>query len=196
MDIAKIVSSNSHIDYIAQVFNELDVSHPPTERDYGFGLFVEMPANGERVIAAVYDSQLINPDYANFGPRLSPKTQLRSFSPDIINEQGVLLGLILLGRLDADGNADHSLPRTVVMPGTVVKTLGDEDFIKFHTAANGESAIHYYPMITQHAAGFAVPLLDIIIKRLADIKGGKDAETLQVLSDSLRWQNTFAGKRL
>lgn len=197
MNIAKIVSSNSHIDYIARVHSESDMQGAPDVTDYGFGAFVSMDkgSSGAKFIAAVYDSQLINPEYANFGPRLSPKPQLEEFSPDFIDEQGVLLGLILLGTLSEDGSADQSLPSGIIMPGTDVHSLSDEDLVRFHTASNGTLIIHYYPQITQHAGSFAVPLLDAVIGKLVAVNN-TNSEALRVLNDSLKWHNTFAGTRL
>ena len=40
MHIAKIVSSNSHIDYVARVIDALDSSSPPMPEDHCFGQFV------------------------------------------------------------------------------------------------------------------------------------------------------------
>src|ERR687885_2639354 len=97
--IAKIVKSNSHVDYVARVVDELDADEPPAAEDYGFAQFVSVPvAEGEEVVGVVYDTQLANPEYANFGPRLSSHADLKVLSPDVLNERGVLLGILLLGR--------------------------------------------------------------------------------------------------
>src|SRR5919202_4349805 len=96
--IAKIVKSNSHVDYVARVIDELDVDEPPSAEDYGFAQFVAVPvAEGEEVVGVVYDTQLANPDYASFGPRLSSHAELKVLSPDFLHEQGVLLGILLVG---------------------------------------------------------------------------------------------------
>ncbi len=41
--IAKIVSSNSHVDYMGRVIDQLDVDAPPAAEDYGFAQFVSLP---------------------------------------------------------------------------------------------------------------------------------------------------------
>ena len=38
-----------------------------------------------------------NPDYGSFGPRLSSHAELKVLSPDFLHEQGVLLGILLVG---------------------------------------------------------------------------------------------------
>src|SRR5215211_5200549 len=98
MKIAKIVKSNSHLDYIGRVIDALDVAAPPNVDDYGFAQFVSLPVNEtQEIVGVIYNSILINPEYSNFGPRLSPKPELRGFSPDYLNEQGILVGILLLG---------------------------------------------------------------------------------------------------
>src|ERR1044071_8345493 len=97
--IAKIVKSNSHVDYVARVVDELDADEPPSPEDYGFAQFVAVPvAEDEVVVGVVYDSQLANPDYGSFGPRLSSDAELKIFSSDLLHERGVLLGIFLVAQ--------------------------------------------------------------------------------------------------
>ena len=140
MQIAKIVSSNSHIDYIARVIDALDVENPPTVNDYGFGQFVTVEPEGETIVGVIYDSKLINPEYASYGPRLSPKPALGAFSPDYINEQGVLIGILLLGTLG--GGAAHGVPRRIVPPGQDVSRMDDSSIARFHTGADASLHLH------------------------------------------------------
>jgi hypothetical protein len=104
--IAKIVKSNSHVDYVARVVDELDADEPPGPEDYGFAQFVSVPlAEDAEAVGVVYDTQLANPDYASFGPRLSSHAELKVLSPDFLHEQGVLLGLLLVGWRERAGRA-------------------------------------------------------------------------------------------
>ncbi len=113
--IAKIVKSNSHVDYIGRIIDALDADAPPQSSDYGFAQFVSMPLEDKtEVIGVVYDSQLANPDYANFGPRLSSLADLSVLSPDYLNEQGVLVGILLLGWRDETAKVHQSVPRRVI----------------------------------------------------------------------------------
>src|SRR5919201_316842 len=105
--VAKIVKSNSHVDYVARVVDELDADAPPSREDYGFAQFVSVPvAVGEDVVGVIYDTQLVNPEYGSFGPRLSSHADLKILSPDFLHEQGVLLGILLLGWRERGDEAD------------------------------------------------------------------------------------------
>src|SRR6188768_3364712 len=152
MKIARIVSSNSHIDYIARVIDSLDAAEPPAADDFGFAQFVRLPIDdGAEIVGVIYDSMLVNPDYSNFGPRLSPKPELGSFSPDYLNEQGVLIGILLLGSKEKDGRITHGVPRRVVPAGQDVLKIDAGDTRKFHSDENDCLQIHYYSQVVAHA---------------------------------------------
>lgn len=194
MQIAKIVSSNSHIDYIARVIDALDVENPPTFDDYGFGQFVTVEPDGESIVGVIYDSKLINPEYASYGPRLSPKPALGAFSPDYINEQGILIGILLLGTMGA--GAAHGVPRRIVPPGQDVSRMDESSIARFHTGADGSLHLHYYSQIITHAGNYAVPLLESIIDRLSVNSSPTDRQRLSILKQTLAWQRTFGGMKL
>jgi hypothetical protein len=197
MKIAKIVSSNSHIDYVGRVIDSLDTAEPPTAEDFGFGQFVGLKfADAAEMVGVIYDSILVNPDYSNFGPRLSPKPDLQNFSPDYLNEQGFLIGILLLGAKDADGKITHGVPRRVVPAGQEVFKIEADEIKKFHTDANDCLQIHYYSQVVAHAGLFAVPLLESIIEQLSLDCSDSDKQRLGVLRQTLAWQRTLGGIRL
>ena len=198
MKIAKIISSNSHIDYVGRIIDKLDFSDAPSAEDYGFAQFVSLPIEDfkERIVGVIYDSILINPDYSNYGPRLSPKPDLGSFSPDYLSEQGVLIGILLLGSIDANDKITHGVPRRVVPAGQDVVKIEQSEVKKFHTDANDCLQIHYYSQIVAHAGLFAAPLLEAIIEQLKLDCSGDDAKRLNVLKQALAWQRTVGGMRL
>ncbi len=196
MKIAKIVKSNSHIDYIGRVIDSLDSENPPSDDDYGFAQFVSLPLENEEIIGVIYNSILVNPEYASYGPRLSPKPELGNFSPDYINEQGFLIGILLLGALDKTGKITHGVPRKVVPPGQEVFKIEADDIKKFHTDENDCLQIHYYSQVVAHAGLFAVPLLEAIIDQLTLECRDEDKKRLGVLKQTLAWQRAFGGMRL
>ncbi len=197
MKIAKIVSSNSHIDYVARVIDALDVAEPPHYEDYGFAQFVKLPLEDEaQIVGVIYDSMLVNPEYANYGPRLSPKPELASFSPDYLNEQGFLIGILLLGTIDKARKITHGVPRRVVPAGQDVFKIEAEEMKKFHADAGDCLQIHYYSQVIAHAGLFAVPLLEAIIEELALDCSDSDRQRLGVLKQTLAWQRTLGGMRL
>lgn len=195
MKIAKIVSSNSHIDYVARVVDSLDAAETPSPQEYGFGEFVAVDVDGTRIVGAVYDSQIVNPEYASYGPRLSPRPDLGSFSPDFLNEQGILLGILLLGTLANDGPS-HGVPRYVVPPGQDVVTLTPAEIDRFHRGRSGRIQIHYYAQLIANAGTLSLPLLEAILERLAAGCDDADRQRLKVLKRSMAWQATFGGIKL
>jgi len=197
MKIARIVSSNSHIDYIARVIDGLDAANPPSVEDYGFAQFVSLPLeNDTEIIGVIYDSMLVNPDYSNYGPRLSPKPELGNFSPDYLNEQGFLIGILLLGWRDADKKITHGVPRRVISAGQYVHKIEESDIRRFHTDANDCLHIHYYSQVVAHAGLFAVPLLEAVIEQLSLDCSNADRQRLGVLKQTITWQRTLGGMRL
>ena len=197
MKIAKIVSSNSHIDYVGRVIDSLDVSEPPAAEDFGFAQFVRLPVEDEtETVGVIYNSMLVNPEYASFGPRLSPKPELGNFSPDYLNEQGFLIGILLLGFKDKDGKILHGFPRRAVPAGQDVFKIDESEVRRFHTDESDCLQIHYYSQIVAHAGLFAVPLLEAIIEQLSLDCSESDKQRLGVLKQTLAWQRTLGGMRL
>ena len=197
MKIAKIIKSNSHIDYVGRVVDELDAENPPSADDYGFAQFVNLPlSETEEIVGVIYNSLLVNPEYANFGPRLSPKPELGSFSPDYLNEQGFLIGILLLGTRGGEGKIQHGVPRRVVPAGQDVYKISGADVKRFHIDENDCLQIHYYSQIVAHAGLFAVPLLEAIIEQLSLDCTDSDRQRLGVLKQTLSWQRTLGGMRL
>lgn len=194
MQIAKIVKSNSHVDYVARVFDTLETAMPPAVSDYRFGQFVSIASGDREVIGIIYNSQLLNPDYGNYGPRLAtPSERNAVFSPDYLNEQGVLIGLLLVGWHDAHGYR-QGLPREVLPVNATVETLDDEKLCAFHHP-HSALELSYYPHVTTHAGYFAFALLNEIADQLERLTDKPNQARLQVLRRSLQWQQTMGTMR-
>ena len=198
--IAKIVKSNSHVDYVARVIDELDADAPPAPDEYGFAQFVTLPVGrDEEVVGVVYDTQLANPDYGTFGPRLSSHADLKVLSPDFLHEQGVLLGVLLLGwraRGAGGWTAHHGVPRRVVPVGQEVFHMTGAEVFAFHRGAGGAVQIHYFSQALAHAGAFAVPLVEAVIGQLEPACEPAERQRLCVLKKSLVWQRTLGQLRL
>lgn len=175
----------------------MDADEPPSPTDYGFAQFVSIPVDDTEVIGVIYNSQLANPDYGNFGPRLSPASDLSVLSPDYLNEQGTLVGILLLGWRDgaADEN-QHAVPRRVIPVNQDVYALDAEGVLKFHTGRDGRVQLHYYSQVITHAGAFAVPLIEAIIEQLEPACSSEERQRLCVLKQALVWQRTVGGMRL
>ncbi|MBC7795313.1 MAG: hypothetical protein H7Z37_00410 [Pyrinomonadaceae bacterium] len=197
MKIAKIVKSNSHIDYVGRVIDVLDTATPPNSSDYGFAQFVKLPLEDEtEVVGVIYNSQILNPDYGSYGPRLSPQPELAVLSPDYLNEQGLLIGILLLGWRDKSKNEVwHGVPRCIVPVNQDVFRLAESDFFDFHSNTNGKIRLHYYSQIISHANEFSSFLLESILTQLAPMCCDEDCKRLTVLKQSLNWQRTLGNAR-
>lgn len=196
--LAKIVKSNSHIDYVGRVIDALDADEPPSAADYGFAQFVSLPLPDEtEIVGIIYNSMLANPDYGSFGPRLSPAPDLSVLSPDYLNEQGVLIGILLLGWRDAaTGVNHHGVPRRVIPVNQEIFSLSDEDVFEFNKDAEGSMQLHYYSQIITHAGLFSVPLIEAILEQLEPACTPSEKQRLCVLKQALVWQRTVGGMRL
>jgi hypothetical protein len=195
--IAKIVKSNSHVDYIGRVIDRLDADAPPEDVDYGFAQFVALPvAENFDVVGVVYNTQLVNPEYGQFGPRLSPAADLAILSPDYLNEQGVLIGILLLGWREGARPAQMSVPRRVIPVGQDVYRLDEAQLEAFHRDGEGRVGLHYYSQIVAHAGAFAVPLVEAILEQLDGVCTPEERQRFCVLKRSLAWQRTLGGMRL
>jgi hypothetical protein len=190
MRIAKIIKSNSHVDYAARVLDALDTPEPPTAADFRFGQFVKVQAMSGEAIGIIYNSQLINPEYGNYGPRLSTPPELNAvFSPDYLNEQGILIGLLLLGWRDGKERR-QGVPREVLPINADVETMSEDEVRAFHHNERGTLEVHYYSHITTHAGPFAFQLLSVIVEQLEQLTTEREQARLEVLRRSLAWQQT------
>lgn len=196
--VAKIVKSNSHVDYIGRVIDRLDADEPPGPDDYGFAQFVSIPLDNElEVIGVVYNSLLANPEYGNYGPRLSPPSDLSVLSPDYLNEQGLLIGILLLGWRDPLKSAfHHAVPRRVIPVNQEVYRLSEKDLQDFHKDAQGRIQLHYYSQVVAHAGSFSAPLIEAIIEQLEPHATPEEQQRLCVLKQTLVWQRTVGQMRL
>jgi hypothetical protein len=193
MKIGTIVKSNSHVDYAGQVISKLEVGEQDTPKadDYTFAQFVKIPNNSVETIGVIYNSLLINPEFGNFGPRLTnPSEANRIFSPDYINEQGILIGILLLGWRN-DGQGHQRIPRVVLPPDSPIEKMSDEEMHAFHRDGNGQLQMHYVPHVITHAGQLARQLLLTIIEQLISIAPAEDHARLRVLERTLIWQQTI-----
>lgn len=229
MRIAKVVKSNSHVDYVGRVLDRLETSDPPRPEHYRFGQFVCIPAdteasthqqrqtgNGgtrslhsdrdeadsyhedtEYAVGIIYNSQLINPDYDRLGPRLSSPVEMNAvFSPDLLNEQGVLVGVLLVGWQNADGTPRQGIPRTVIPVNSDIVTMEDGVVSRFHQDSSGRIAIHYYSHVMTHARQFAQQLLLAVLDQLQSVSSSDLISEIELLRRTLNWQLVFQNKSL
>ncbi|MFN0110203.1 MAG: hypothetical protein ACKVZH_15215 [Blastocatellia bacterium] len=195
MLIAKVVKSNSHVDYLARVLDSFESKESPKSEDYGFAQFVKVAVGAGEVVGVIYNSQLINPEFGNYGPRLSTPPELNSvFSPDYLNEQGVMIGVLLLGWRDGQ-KSNHGIPRAVLPINSQVEVMTDDEVRQFHCGKNGAAQLGYYAHLTTHAGDFAFQLLAAIADQLEELLDESERARLSVLRRTISWQQTVGGIR-
>ncbi len=162
MFIGKIVKSDSHINYVCQIYGPREVELEPRPADYSFGRFVRISVRSEQsddpdmrisqalglshepityAIGVIYDTILVNPAFGSLGPRLSNETQVELFSPDYISEKAVLIYVMLLGMMEQRSTPEETteflavsqgIPLLSLELGSEIETMADEEVRAFH----------------------------------------------------------------
>jgi hypothetical protein len=201
MRLGKVVKSNSHCDYVVQLEDGMDVIAPPTADDYGFGSFVKLEDLGGRhwAVGIIYNSLLFNPMFLSNGPRLSSEPD-PLFTPDLINETRTLLGVVLIGCLDGEENAEygvHGIPRVVVPVNTPVSTMSPAEIYQFHLNCDRHPQFCYYSHLLRFGGSFASQLTQQVLKQLIESQlfSGAEQRAIEILYKELSWKNTMSAMR-
>jgi len=177
MILGKIVKSNSHIDYICQIYGLYEVDVVPSPVDYAFGSLVQMAIHSKQrdrlqgklnltlvtnhtsttsVVGVIYDTILLNPAFGSVGPHLSNETQVELFSPDYFSEKAVLTYILVLGMMEREitpsGELEtlsimHGVPLLSLDLGSEVETMTDEEVRAFHFFSDQGAAGNQTPYL-------------------------------------------------
>src|SRR5436853_201201 len=145
MFIGKIVKSDSHINYVCQIYGPREVEVEPSPADYAFVRFVRVAVRSaladapdtrivERAlgksqepvtyaVGVIYDTILLNPAFGALGPRLSNETQVELLSPDYISEKAVLIYIMILGIMVMRQSSEGESEVLSVMHGVPLLSL-------------------------------------------------------------------------
>ncbi len=188
--IGKIVKSNSHVDYVCQIFGIGEVESPPPPAAYTFGTFVSiaLEEEGGSLIGVIYNTLLMNPDFGSLGPRLSPRSEVEIFSPDYLAETATLLGIFALGWVDAAGRTLQGVPALAASVNCPVQRLSGSELRAFHSDDSGRVSLRYAPLILAQNNPLAPPLLIAIIDQLATLFPAGSAQ-LTVMRNNLAWKS-------
>ncbi|GAC1332476.1 MAG: hypothetical protein NVSMB22_24640 [Chloroflexota bacterium] len=189
MRIGSIVKSNSHISYLCRVYGKLETASVPEQQDYAFGTFVSLrPVENAsiRLIGVVRDTLLLNPDFGNYGPRLSSARDLAVFSPDYLNETGVLVDVLILGWQDAE-QTHHVVPAVAAQIGTTVEAMDRDEVVAFHRDANQRFVMGYFPQLVMRNDPMLASLLLAILERL-EPHFPHQRRVIGVLKNNLAWK--------
>lgn len=187
--IGKIIKSNSHADYVCQVYGPGETHAIPSPEERALGTWVELPVGSDaeaRAVGLVYDTQLYNPEYGAFGPRLSSPAQLEVFSPDYLNETAVLLGVLVVGQMRGDTLLHSGYCPLAAEVGAPVSTMHPERVRAFHDGG-GALALGYYGAVLSYPAALAPALMRRVLIALGGLLP-EHAPALRALDRDLSWR--------
>ncbi len=195
--IGSIVSSNSHLDYVAEVYKERDCDRPPElhEREFGQPVFMKKTVDGTEhaIVGVIYDTQLVDPDQGRTGPRLAQDDQAQ-FTPGYIEERTTLVGIALLGTaVITDDRAitdpSHQMPRwTLEVDDTVYHC--PNHFIKAFHRVDGQIQLAYMDRLVDIAGDLGSEVVVTLIDRLRRMLPEDDSSqrVLDVVEQNVKWQ--------
>lgn len=188
MFIGKISSSSSHVDYICQVYGPGESAALPQPEDYGFGTFVGVEqTNGGYLVGVINNTTLLNPEFGNLGPRLSPREELAVFSPDYLSEKVTLVAVTILGMVDEADNVQQGVPVVAATVDARVRKLDRLEVIHFHQGSAG-LRLAYLPMLITMPPPLASHLLLHILAHLRELFPA-EARRLEILGNNLSWKS-------
>lgn len=189
--LGKVVKSNSHTDYVGQVYGKHEAPYVPINTDYAFGTFVTIDMNGSgALVGLIYDTVLLNPDFGRLGPRLSNETDLALFSPDYLNERATLIGITVIGQMDAKG-VRQGVPPIAANGDALIKIMEAEAIRAFHQV-NGRFQLAYVPLLLQLPNPLARQLAMTVVRGLGALLPEQEM-LLTVIADDLLWQLQIQG---
>ncbi len=188
MFIGKIISSSSHVDYLCQVYGPGEAERVPEPHDYGFGTLVAVElADGGYLVGAIYNTTLMNPEFGNLGPRLSPREELAVFSPDYLAEKATLVNVVILGAVERGGAVHQGVPVVAASTDARVRRLEREEIIAFHQTEDG-LRLAYLPMLATMTHPLAPHLMAQLIATLSELFP-QEAQRLAILAGNLAWKS-------
>lgn len=197
--IGTIVNSNSHIDYVCQLTGPFEREVQPAPEAYAFGAFVAIdlplpsanlqgsPAASSSLIGVIYNTILVNPNFTTLGPRLTSPAEQSVFSPDLADENAMLVGILALGWHDGT-HMQQGTPRFAAEVSAPVRTLAASEFRRFHRDAVGNLALRYAAALLALNNPLVPALLLEIIDRLESLFP-RDQALLHVMRDNIAWKS-------
>jgi hypothetical protein len=192
MRIGKLAKSNSHTDYVCQIYGPGEVTSQPSPADHALGTFVRIPVDADHgdLVGIIYDSVLLNPEFGNLGPRLSPPSDLAVFSPDYLAEKVTLVGITVVGMLAPEGTPTHGVPPLAAQIDALVTPMDNDAVRSFHQTPPGSVRVGYAPLLLALGSPLARNLLLRVVEELETLFPAQ-VGTLAVLRNELAWQTTI-----
>ncbi len=188
MYIGKIVNSSSHVEYVCQIHGPGEAEEIPTPLDYGFGSWVGIEQeDGGCLVGLIANTTLLNPEFGNLGPRLSPQEELAVFTPDYLAEQATLVAITVIGALPAQGQPAQGVPTVSAGIDARVRRLADDEIRAFHHPG-GRFQLGYLALLMAMQSNPLIPPL--LLQVLSDLseRYPKQASRLAILRCNLAWR--------
>jgi hypothetical protein len=195
MQIGKIVKSNTHVDYVCQVYGPGEIDPLPSPDDYAFGTFVRLTLADDAssyLVGLIYSTILMNPEFGNLGPRLSPPADIEIFTPDYLREQATLVGIVAVGQVTSAG-ARQGVPLLAASVNAQVSTVSTDEVRAFHQA-DGDLSLTYLPLLLTQGDPLIPHLMLNVINQLDGLFPDR-SQKLAVLRGNLAWKTTVAPMR-
>jgi hypothetical protein len=188
MYIGKIVNASSHVDYVCQVYGPGEAEQIPAPLDYGFGAFIGIEQeDGGLLVGLIANTMLLNPEFGNLGPRLSPQDELAVFSPDYLAEQATLVAITVIGAMPAEGPVLQGVPPVSACIDARVRRLTDAEVRAFHVCG-GRFQLGYMALLQGMQSNPLIPPL--LLQVTHDLMGRfpEQASRLAILRCNLAWR--------
>jgi hypothetical protein len=189
MIIGTIVASSSHTSYLCRVFGKLETDDVPHAGEYAFGAFVSVvPFEGSAIelVGIISNTMLVNPDFGNHGPRLSSAEEREVFSPDYLNEKGIVVEILVLGWSEA-GRSHHTVPAPAAQPGSRVDRMEHGAVADFHRDGRNRFVAGYLPPLLSRNDPMISSLLLSVLERLEPVFPDQ-SQVIAVLRNNLAWK--------
>ena len=191
--IGKIVKSNTHIDYVCQVYGPGELVAQPLPTDYAFGEFVAIELSGSRssagaLIGVIYNTLLLNPEFGSLGPRLSPRGEQEIFTPDYLSETATLVGIVALGWQESGGAFRQGVPGLAADVDAPVRRLRDDELCAFHLDGAGRLSLRSASVLMGMNNPLVPQLLLTLIDRLVALFP-EQSRQLQVMRNNVAWKS-------
>lgn len=188
MKIGKIIKSDNHFNYKCRIYNNYETEKNLTEEDFYFGQFVKSYiSENKQGIGVIYNSQLYNPDFANFGLKTGNSEHNIVTIPDYMDETSIFIDLIMIGWID-NGKYNQDTTPWILPHDSDVYKMEAKEVINFHYNDNNKLNINYINNILVHTGIFAPQLLMNILKYLETIIDKKEKTKLELLKQHILWQ--------
>ena len=208
MIIGKIVTSDSHISYVCQIYGPHDVESEPAATDYAFGRFVRATTTSDSlmksetrtryIVGVIYDTHLLNPTFGTLRDHLSTREQSKLFSPDSLVETAVVTSILLLGTLELERNGQDMLLSYTAMQGIPpfslelgdeIETMSEEEIRAFHffpEAGIEELHMSYLPVLLAQGNSLLPLVVLQIIERVEQLFPDQTA-MLGIVKRNVAW---------